>query len=171
MEPLANKAEYLLTIAAVPIAALQFTSALRSKHRPLCQKNVKRICKIYRLEGCNRSDEDNFISAVVDPVVYHTACAAPPRMFVSSSNVPLLDLERVECLDGLHRIAAAKSFLDEAEPWWIVKLYSSSKSASPRQRVPADGAKVCRKVSSLRWRSSSETNRNSQMARYSARSY
>jgi hypothetical protein len=39
----------------------------------------------------------------------------------------LATLLRVDCLLGLHRIEAAKTFLDDNDQWWVVRLFTKGK--------------------------------------------
>jgi hypothetical protein len=53
-------------LARVDLAALNFDHALFKGHRKPLAKNVSRLVDVFRQEGCNRSDESNFVKAQVN---------------------------------------------------------------------------------------------------------
>ena len=121
-------------IARVPLYALKFQNKLvLDKHRELSEENVRRLQNIYEQVGCNRLDEENVINAVVEDEDLGAALSLQGKSIEDISNLQWaqdalsLSLEHVECLSGMHRIEAARRFLDENDKWWIVRLFSYSK--------------------------------------------
>ena len=134
MDLSADVSSYYKGVARVSLQSLYFESVLGTRaHREHCEKNVKRLKEIFSIEnGCNRYDEENYISATVDERSLlrslqssgygEDSIRAPP-----SSEIPYLENIHLNCLHGLHRILAAKEVLDEDDQWWTVKLFSSGK--------------------------------------------
>jgi hypothetical protein len=127
------KASSFRGIARCPLGALNFTHPLvRRKHRKISQKNVQRLHGVFRKVGCLRLQEENFINAIVDDEALDNALSISEvsrdglLLLREGQELPLLDL-RVDCLSGLHRVEAAKAFLDDNDQWWTVRLFASSK--------------------------------------------
>ena len=84
-------------------------------------KNIARLLESFALESCNRLQPENYISVLVDGV------ELPLQIEHSSSNYnksPTLTLQKtVLCLNGHHRIQAARKFLAGENRWWIADLY------------------------------------------------
>ncbi len=121
--------------ARVELPVLKFgTSTDSGSHRPVSERNVSRLVRIFKTEGCHRSDPNNFIKAVVDANVLLRLSESQQQGTISKeqpehwSARPLLPVSSVECLDGLHRVKAADQFLDNNDKWWVVALYSEGKS-------------------------------------------
>ncbi|KAF2105294.1 hypothetical protein BDV96DRAFT_592750 [Lophiotrema nucula] len=97
----------------------------------------KRLEKI----GCLRLQEGNFINAFVDDACLDDAAARSQvsrnKLFGlrEGQELPLLHPLSVECLSGLHRIEAAKEFLDENDQWWTVRLFSKNMPKSALARI------------------------------------
>ena len=76
-------------------------------------------------------DEENYISALVDErsvqqSLQRAGYSEDSLRATPSSSIPFLQDLNLNCLHGLHRILAAKDFLDEDDQWWTVKLFSNS---------------------------------------------
>jgi hypothetical protein len=122
--------EGYLGIARVNLDALNFQHTLaREKHREVSAPNVLRLEKIFERNGCLRLQEENVIDAIVDQDNLSSALA---DVGLSNDNLrslrwpqdaPLVHLEKVKCLSGLHRVQAAHRYLDENDKWWTVRLY------------------------------------------------
>ena len=127
------KATYLRGIARVQLDALDFHPLVQQKCRKVSQTNVRRIQNIFEKVGCLRLQEENFIDAVVDDASLDNAVAVSQvsrnelLCLREGQELPLLYIRSIECLSGLHRIEAAKSFLGESDQWWTVRLFSKSK--------------------------------------------
>lgn len=105
-------------VAKVPIDALNFDHRLfKEQHRPHSEKIVCRLQSIFRREGCLRWEQDNWIEAVVGPGQLEYALAqnglTAHDIDIDSESYPLLNLQSVDCLQGLHRIRAASDLLDQ----------------------------------------------------------
>jgi hypothetical protein len=118
-------------IARVPLHALKFGHrTVLDKHRDLSHENVIRLERIYEQVGCSRLQEENVINAVIEDDDLVTALSLHGMSLDDMRNLqwpqdaPALHLENVQCLSGMHRIEAARRFLDENDKWWIVRLFS-----------------------------------------------
>ena len=92
--------------------------------RQLDVKNVKRLQKIFELEGCLRLEPDNYIPALISRSLLSDLpnlvgepadLAVEPPMFDPSVSL--------RCLHGRHRIEAARQHLALTGKWWVVNLY------------------------------------------------
>ncbi|KZM19287.1 hypothetical protein ST47_g9567 [Ascochyta rabiei] len=118
-------------IARVPLHALKFGHRIvLDKHRDLSHKNVTRLERIYEQVGCSRLQEENVIDALVEDddlvaaLSLHGMSLDDMRSLQWPQDAPALHLENVQCLSGMHRIEAARRFLNENDKWWIVRLFS-----------------------------------------------
>jgi hypothetical protein len=140
----AEKAESFLGIVRVDLDHLSFRNALEpgETHRKESAKGVARMLGIFRLEGCIREHDRNFIEGDITDERLDDALAEvgiSKQALVDRSRVPLRRIDSVpylhlrhpiECNDGLHRISAAKEFLDNNDRWWIVKLFRKGGKSS-----------------------------------------
>jgi hypothetical protein len=120
-------------IARVPLHALRFGHRIvLDKHRDLSQKNVIRLEKIYEQVGCSRLQEENVINAVIEDddlvaaLSLHGMSLDDMCSLRWPQDAPALRPKNVHCLSGMHRIEAARRFLEENDKWWIVRLFSHS---------------------------------------------
>jgi hypothetical protein len=118
-------------IARLPLHALRFEHRIvLDRHRDLSHENVIRLERIYKQVGCSRLQEENVINAVVgdDDLVaalsLHGMSLDDMRNLRWPQDAPALPLKNVQCLSGMHRIEAARRFLNESDKWWIVRLFS-----------------------------------------------
>ncbi|KAG9186453.1 hypothetical protein G6011_09561 [Alternaria panax] len=118
-------------IVRVPLHALNFGhGVVEDKHRDLSHENVIRLEKVYEQVGCSRLQEENVVNAVIEDhdlvtaLSLHGMSLDDMRSLQWPQDAPTLHLENVQCLDGMHRIEAARRFLDENDKWWIVRLFS-----------------------------------------------
>ena len=119
--------KYYRGIARINLALLTFEGTYAKEHRGLCDKNVRRLVKIFDLEGCRRLDEDNFISALIEPETLQrslTKAGISELGWPKDGEIPFLSPDRIECLHGLHRVQAGKAYLDANDQWWTVRLYT-----------------------------------------------
>lgn len=126
-------------VAKVPIDALKFDNELFiQQHRPVSEKIVTSLRDIFRREGCLRYDSSNWIDALVDPDHLQSVLArkglTEEDLRADAERLEPLELSRVDCLQGLHRILAASDILDPNDRWWIVKLYSRGAVPPPFRR-------------------------------------
>ncbi|KAI1537805.1 ATPase [Pyrenophora tritici-repentis] len=119
-------------IARVPLHSLRFGHRiLLDKHRELSYENVIRLERIYEQVGCLRLQEENIINAVIEDDDLVAALSLRDislddmRILQWPQDAPSLQPKNVQCLSGMHRIEAARRFLNENDKWWIVRLFSS----------------------------------------------
>lgn len=93
-------------------------------------------------EGCLRLDPKNHIPAVISQAILDAAIQASPNVSQDSllenqrKQPPELRLSEgvtIECLQGLHRIAAAKIVLPRRDWWWTIDLYLDGNVLQPSQ--------------------------------------
>lgn len=119
-------------LARVHLDALSFEHASSQGHRELSAENVARLVRVFRIEGCSRLEEANFVKAQVNRRDLDAALASedfklpqqPPRDW---SKQPILRLQAIECLNGLHRVLAARDFFVGKNRWWIARLYTDGR--------------------------------------------
>lgn len=104
----------------VPLDQIDFEVA--SFHpRQQDPKNTARLLQSFSLEGCNRLQPENFISALVDADHLAPQAVFSDRHFAEPPS--LSSGCKVVCLDGYHRVQAAREFLAGDERWWAANLY------------------------------------------------
>ena len=86
-------------------------------------KNVKRLERTLK-DDCRRLLGENYISAIVDRTIFdrtekHVEEGLLAKVCFDSSF-------RLLCLNGKHRIAAAREVLHGQDRWWSVTLYADS---------------------------------------------
>lgn len=98
--------------------------------RQLDQKNVERLCEVFRKDGCNRLDVQHHVTAVVNrrhlKRARREAQITPEELLTNPSDkYPILSFpsSQVQCLHGQHRLNAAAEVLAPSERWWTVDLY------------------------------------------------
>ncbi|KAF2028953.1 hypothetical protein EK21DRAFT_68608 [Setomelanomma holmii] len=110
----AQKAKSFAGIARIDLGKLSFETALRKEHRTLSEKAVTRLQSVFELEGCRRLEEDNYVEGLISR-------DRPPQ---DVDDVLRLEVDNsIQCLNGMHRIFAARKHLDNNDRWWVVKLY------------------------------------------------
>ena len=132
-----EKAKCYRGIAKVKLEALNFDHPLtRKKHRKVSQKNVNRLGKIFSQGGCFRLQQENFVNAVIDDAALETSLSSiglTEDTFLrlrEGEPLPCLNINNVDCLSGLHRIEAAREFLDDNDQWWVVRFFSKGRNAT-----------------------------------------
>lgn len=115
---------------------LEFLDFPYDESRELDPKNVERLKKCFRTEGCHRLELENHIPAIVEPSALNSALQIAGK----SSDDLLIQTEesytelkflvgyRLACLHGQHRIQAGREYLSRRDAWWIVDLYLAGKS-------------------------------------------
>ncbi|OCL03052.1 hypothetical protein AOQ84DRAFT_420650 [Glonium stellatum] len=136
------KAQFFRGIAQIDLTALNFDHPLaRNYHRQPSSKKIARLKNIFTLENCLRSDEENFIDAIVDDDMLAEALqvsgleANAFRHRPEGMEIPRLLISHVDCLNGLHRTCAAKRHLDQNDQWWTVRLFSKELSTAASKRI------------------------------------
>ncbi|KAF2727576.1 hypothetical protein EJ04DRAFT_451086 [Polyplosphaeria fusca] len=132
-----TKAQHFVGLARIDIDELDFSFALQKNHREQSEKAKLRLLSVFKLEGCRRFEEENFIDATIDtenldlslrqaqvlPSDFKTASLSA---LLEPFKIPRLKVHRpVACYNGLHRVLAAKEFLDRNDRWWVIRLHSS----------------------------------------------
>ncbi|KAI9715107.1 MAG: hypothetical protein M1828_001042 [Chrysothrix sp. TS-e1954] len=126
-----DETDRFVGLARVRLTALDFELALQQAHREASEKVTEQLLRIFELEGCRWLDHCNYLSASVDSESLTQALVAAgidrnalPEQ--GDRSIPWLDLTRVDCLHGLHRVLAASKFLvEEVDRWWTVRLYEA----------------------------------------------
>ncbi|CRG91095.1 Titin [Talaromyces islandicus] len=129
--------------------------------RPIEQKNIDRLCEIFRQEGCHRLKVQNHITAVVSRESLQAALRAArktPEDLLATDPEKFSRLRfstgQVLCLHGQHRIQAGAEVLPEGDRWWTVDIYLDEISPTLRtslveeytnERQPSDG-EIYRKI-------------------------
>ena len=86
-------------------------------------KNVKRLEHTFK-DDCRRLLSENYISAIVDRTIFdRTEKHIEEGLLVKVRFDPSF---RLLCLNGKHRIAAAREVLHGQDRWWSVTLYADS---------------------------------------------
>lgn len=111
-------------------ARIRLSTLSFDKHRFLSSKNVKRLQKIYGVEGCQRLDDRNFVDVLVTKERLNQTLLAQPSAIQQLppenwNTCPIIDIDSLSCLTGLHRIEAAKRYLDANEQWWVARIYTN----------------------------------------------
>ena len=96
--------------------------------RDLDRQNVKRLVGIFQLQGCERESTANAISVLVEGGTIPPL--DPPSSAMHSlipDGLPYLST-KVLCLQGKHRICAAREFLHDTDRWWTTKVFDAGKA-------------------------------------------
>jgi hypothetical protein len=78
-----------------------------------------------RDESCIKGVEDPL---QLDGVLAFSQMSLPQADPGSGLDIPFVHVEEVICLNGLHRVEAAKRWLREGEKWWTIKLFANGKT-------------------------------------------
>lgn len=133
-----NAVSSYLGTACVDLDALLFPQSAFRRLRP---KNVARLVRIFKTQGCLRSHPDHHIKATIsrerlNEALRYSDQTAADRL-LSTTDYPELWLApgTLACLFGLHRIEAAKQYLEYPSRWWTVKLYEEGQSCTAAGRL------------------------------------
>lgn len=121
--------------ARVKLASLNFSYTLAAKHRWVSEQKVARLHQIFRKDHCDRYNEKHFVTAFVrheqlEGIVPDRHGSLRTILPVNWEEVSFLDVESVECLNGVHRILAAKKHLVGNDRWWVVRICIKSETRS-----------------------------------------
>lgn len=128
MDPQSERAPFFRGYAKVELEDLVFQQTVRTFDK----KNVKRLVRIFKLEGCMREEVGNEIAAMINSTDLQTALSqsdVTQEQLFSLSETPRLLLPQnchIVCLYGQHRIEAAKKTLEPENQWWRITLYDDS---------------------------------------------
>jgi hypothetical protein len=106
--------------------------------RELNQKNLERLKKCFRTEGCRRLELENHIPATIkesqlDEVIVASGISADALLSNLNNDYPELKFPadyQLECLHGRHRVQAGRETLPSRDKWWTVDLYLEGMSIS-----------------------------------------
>jgi hypothetical protein len=96
---------------------------------------VARLLEIFRREGCRPQPAQNHVLILIDQscldaTLERSGVSSTALMTVTGDDycvLQALDSTRLTCLNGHHRVQAAREFLSPREKWWIADFYSSGK--------------------------------------------
>ncbi|KYG41239.1 hypothetical protein M433DRAFT_76237 [Acidomyces richmondensis BFW] len=108
--------------AKLNLAAFDFARASAVGHRDVDNRNVARLVNIFQLEGCKREESDNIVDALID--ASEQRIDLPQYLPNDCKDIPTISFNTVQCLNGLHRLLAARQHLDANDQWWIARLFS-----------------------------------------------
>jgi hypothetical protein len=105
--------------------------------RELNQKNLERLKKCFRTEGCRRLELENHIPATIkesqlDEVIVASGISAD-ALLSNLNDYPELKFPadyQLECLHGRHRVQAGRETLPSRDKWWTVDFYLEGMSIS-----------------------------------------
>ena len=118
--------KYLVGIIKVPLSAFTFQPDVgREESRTI----VKRLSNVFRRTRCRSQKWENHVKGLIDrdtfaAVLARLNCTEDQfRSTIHRREFPRVRLDgRILCLDGRHRLAAAKRAFGKGV-WWPVKLY------------------------------------------------
>lgn len=127
--------EYFLGFARIALNSLHFDHRLgKARHRAESAKLTNQLFRVFTNSGCGNGSPEHAMRALISDATLHDALedngltTLPLEAKGAAEDVPLLDLGRVNGLDGLHRKKAAQKFFKEPDQrWWLVRLYRRSK--------------------------------------------
>lgn len=137
-----RKAAYLLGIAKIDLDQLAFDIASPNGHRKESKKIQTKLINVFKLEGCRRLEQQHFIDALISRETLSAALQPHGKSIESfrgsydASDGSLRDVLRLrlsgplQCLSGLHRVAAAKRYLNKNDRWWTVRLYEKDRKST-----------------------------------------
>ncbi len=122
----------------VPLHSLKHEEPEQSS-RQLDMKNVNRLINIFKLEGCQRLEADNYVPTLVSKEAF-----ARLLCLVGGEGAKLKRWDEIlilfepliplTFLHGRHRIEAGRRFLRQSEQWWVVDLFAEE-LLSPATRI------------------------------------
>ena len=131
-----NMDKYFLACVRVNLSSLSYDGRPDDKEKKV---KVDKLCDLFK-EGCNRTDPDNFINAVIDREVFDSICSDNRQCFGAWPQAPQLlsplnlpaDI-KLSYGDGYSRIQACKARFRRKpkEQWWVVNLFDRSKFPRP----------------------------------------
>jgi hypothetical protein len=96
------------------------------------EKVVVKLRDVFAHEGCLRLEPKNHIPAIIsqanlDLAIHTTPGAIGASILAGHKKLPceliFPDGVSIECLQGLHRVEAAKKMLPRRDWWWTIDLY------------------------------------------------
>ncbi|KAI9676517.1 MAG: hypothetical protein M1817_000675 [Caeruleum heppii] len=127
--------------ARVQIKHLRFETHKSSGTRSLDPANVRRLERIFEIQGCARLDPEHYVPALISKADLDRTLARSaitPAILHRFDEPPTLDLDpttRLTCLHGKHRLQAAEHFLLPGDKWWVVDLYAADLPADAKSEI------------------------------------
>ncbi|KAH6699447.1 hypothetical protein EV126DRAFT_342066 [Verticillium dahliae] len=124
-----DRGQFFRGTARIRFANLYFGS---SCPRELDERITAELKERFTNEGCLRLEPMHHIPAIINQKLLESCLAASPDVSQSlllehqDQQPPELTLPQettVECLQGLHRVAAGKAYLPRRDWWWTIDLY------------------------------------------------
>lgn len=119
-------------VARVKISDIHFTD---SQSDYVDQKNIDRLCNIFRKARCQRFELANYVSALVSrqalsEAIQNAGISARSLLQSSGMDIPTLSFPggQLTGLHGRHRLYAGAKVLAPTERWWTVDIYLDGKS-------------------------------------------
>ena len=111
--------------------------------RDLDDQNMNRLVGIFKLQGCKRESTANAISVLVERSVIgkehaQQGSSSSAVHSIIPARLPFLDA-KVLCLQGKHRIYAARKFLPYGDWWWTVKIFDAGRTFYTKAGAQTDG--------------------------------
>lgn len=101
----------------------------------LDQKNVERLCNIFRKTRCQRFELANYIPATVSgqalaEAIQAAGISARSLLVSTAKDMPILRFSenQLTALHGRHRLCAGTRVLTPTERWWTVDIYLDGKA-------------------------------------------
>ena len=116
-------------LARVDLATLNFDQASSCGDRDTWGQNVKRLVNIFRTEGCQCWEAAKFVKVNqghLDAALASQNTTLPQQPPEDWQAYPVLKLLSIDCLNGHHRVLAARQYLNRNDRWWVARLYTES---------------------------------------------
>lgn len=112
--------------------------------RDLDGQNVDRLIGIFQLQGCERENTANAISVLVEKgalrnVLTQQGSLSSGLHSIIPDQLPFLNT-KVLCLQGKHRICAARTLLRHPNRWWTAKIFDAGKASHTKAGSQTNGS-------------------------------
>lgn len=119
-------------VARVKISDIQFTDPQKDY---VDQKNIDRLCNIFRKARCQRFELANYVPAIVSrqalaEAIQNAGISARSLLLSTGVDIPILSFPggQLTGLHGRHRLYAGAKVLAPTERWWTVDIYLDGKT-------------------------------------------
>ena len=113
--------------ARVKISDIEFNGP---ESKSLDQKNVDRLCNIFRKTRCQRFEIANYVPGIVsrqalEEAIQNAGISARLLLSCTARDMPMLSFSKGQFtgLHGRHRLCAGAKVLAPTERWWTVDIY------------------------------------------------
>ncbi len=103
---------------------------LPNNPRQLDEKNVARLLNVFRAEDCQPREPENHVPTLVSRSALPQDSRSGGVGGVFEEPQWFLPKSPLRVLHGRHRLEAARKFLQGADRWWVVDLYSDGAKVS-----------------------------------------